>query len=71
MRIRLKEETDFGTNGNENINKMYCHFCFQGETFTDDGITRKKKSQRTSKLQKIWHAGRRSEENCKRCNPDT
>lgn len=35
----MKDDRDFGTDENGNKVKDYCHFCYQGGHFTDEGIT--------------------------------
>ncbi|MDD4179553.1 MAG: zinc ribbon domain-containing protein [Candidatus Margulisbacteria bacterium] len=35
----LRSDKDLGTNADGSFNKEYCHFCYQGGKFTDEGIT--------------------------------
>lgn len=45
-------EGDFGTNANGTRNKEYCHFCFNGGKFTDEGITMEGKIRKNIEIAK-------------------
>lgn len=42
----LRREEDLGTDADGSRNKDYCHFCFQGGKFTDEGITMEQKIEK-------------------------
>ena len=42
----LRREEDYGTNADGSKNRDYCHFCFMGGKFTDEGITMEQKIEK-------------------------
>lgn len=45
-------EEDFGTNTNGTKNNEYCHFCFEGGKFLDEGITMEGKIKKNIEIAK-------------------
>lgn len=45
-------EGDFGTNANGTKSGEYCHFCFNGGKFTDEGITMEGKIRKNIEIAK-------------------
>jgi hypothetical protein len=42
----LRQDSDYGTNADGGPNREYCHFCFTGGKFTDEGITMEQKIEK-------------------------
>jgi hypothetical protein len=51
----MRKEEDFGTDADGSKNREYCHFCYQGGKFTDEGITMEEKIEKMVSFAKTMH----------------